>query len=176
MLKEFIINDPKLAKIYLHPLRQNILKILKDLGKGSSTDISRILNLPAPNISYHMKLLEKSGLVVIVEEKKVKNLVEKIFEPVAQEIKMHVHDFESDNELERLLDATFSCIKSDFIKNPKDENPLAYDKGIEFHTVNIKEENLLDFIKDYKAFTEKYKMATEDSTPYKLGIIYIKDV
>lgn len=176
MIKEFIINDPKLAKVYLHSLRQEILKTLKDLGKGSSTDISKILNLPAPNISYHMKLLEKSGLVVIVEEKKVKNLVEKIFEPVAEHIDVHLHKFEDISEFEKIIDNSLNIIKGDFLKNKNDENPEAFDKGLEYQSINIKEEDLQTFIKDYRAFIEKYKVAKEESTPYKLGIIYIKDV
>ena len=175
MLKEFIINDPKIAKIYMNQLRQDILKVLKDIGKGSSTDISKILNLPAPNISYHMKLLEKSGLIVFVEEKKVKNLVEKIFEPIAENIGVHSQKTWDASDLKWHLDNTLNFIKKDFLKNELDPNPLVPDKGLDYNSIRITEENLKDFINDYKAFVDKYKNATE-GTPYNVGIIYIKDV
>lgn len=176
MIKEFIINDPKIAKVFLNPLRHNIWNTLRNLGKGSSTDISKILNLPPSNVAYHIKLLEKSGLIVFVEEKKVKNLVEKIYEPVAENITTHLHNFNHISEFEEIIDNSLRLLKIDFLKNENDADPLAFDKGISYQPVHIKKENLIDFINDYNTFVEKYKTSTEGSTPYKLGIIYIKDV
>lgn len=175
MLKEFIIEDPKIAKIYMNPLRQDILKALKEIKKGSSTDISKILKLPPSNIAYHIKLLEKSGLIVFVEEKKVKNLVEKIFEPIAEEIGVRSLKTWSASENEKLLDALLSEIRRDFLKNEIDPDPLVKDKGLGYNSIKIKEEDLHKFIDDYNAFVEKYKNETEGMS-YNVGIIYIKDV
>lgn len=62
--------------VLLRPLRTRILGMLAE--PRSAAGIARTLDMPRQNVGYHLKELEKQGLVELVEEKKVGNCVERI--------------------------------------------------------------------------------------------------
>src|SRR3954467_13404270 len=64
------------AAVLLRPLRTRILEMLAE--PQSAAGIGRTLDVARQNVSYHLKELEKQGLVELVEEKKVGNCVERI--------------------------------------------------------------------------------------------------
>src|ERR1041384_5216043 len=62
--------------VLLRPLRARILEMLAE--PKSAAGIARRLDVARQNVGYHLKELEKQGLVELVEEKKVGNCVERI--------------------------------------------------------------------------------------------------
>lgn len=64
------------AAVLLRPLRTRILAMLAE--PQSAAGIARTLDLARQNVGYHLKELEKQGLVELVEEKRVGNCVERI--------------------------------------------------------------------------------------------------
>jgi DNA-binding transcriptional ArsR family regulator len=64
------------AAVLLRPLRARILGVLAE--PQSAASIGRTLDVARQKIGYHLKELEKQGLVELVEEKKVGNCVERI--------------------------------------------------------------------------------------------------
>ncbi|MFT3837400.1 MAG: helix-turn-helix domain-containing protein [Myxococcaceae bacterium] len=64
------------AAVLLRPLRTRILEKLAE--PQSAAGIARSLEEPRQKVGYHLKELEKQGLVELVEEKKVGNCVERI--------------------------------------------------------------------------------------------------
>lgn len=77
------LTDPAVIKAAFHPLRQEILFHL-DEGPRTATQLAEVLGTTAPRLSYHLKVLEKHGLIRLVEERRVGNLVEKYYQPVAK--------------------------------------------------------------------------------------------
>jgi DNA-binding transcriptional ArsR family regulator len=65
-----------MADVLLRPLRARILGMLAE--PQSAASVARNLNLPRQNVGYHLKELEKQGLVELVQENKVGNCVERI--------------------------------------------------------------------------------------------------
>jgi DNA-binding transcriptional ArsR family regulator len=69
------IDDPKLAKVMSHPLRVRILRALED-GMASPNQIARRLGAPLPNVSYHVRALERAGLIVLEKTEPRRGAVE----------------------------------------------------------------------------------------------------
>ncbi len=64
------------AAVLLRPLRARILEELAE--PGSAAGVARKLSVARQKVRYHLKELEREGLVELVEEKKVGNCVERI--------------------------------------------------------------------------------------------------
>lgn len=64
------------AAVLLRPLRTRILEMLAE--PQSAAGVARTLDVARQKVGYHLKELEKQGLVELVEEKRVGNCVERI--------------------------------------------------------------------------------------------------
>jgi len=62
--------------VLLRPLRARLLEMLAE--PQSAAGVARTLDVARQKVGYHLKELEKQGLVELVEEKKVGNCVERI--------------------------------------------------------------------------------------------------
>lgn len=76
------VGEARRASTMLHPLRLNILERLRDPGSASA--LARGLNLPRQKINYHLRELEKLGLVELVEERRKGNCVERVVRATAR--------------------------------------------------------------------------------------------
>jgi DNA-binding transcriptional ArsR family regulator len=73
---------PSGAHVLLRPLRARILEELS--APQSAASVAKRLSLPRQNVTYHLRELEKEGLVELVEERKVGNCVERIIRATAR--------------------------------------------------------------------------------------------
>lgn len=79
---EAIVRHPQQAAALLDPLRRRMLEILRLPGSASS--VARQLDLPRQKVNYHLRELEKAGLVELVEERRRGNCIERIVRGVAR--------------------------------------------------------------------------------------------
>jgi len=70
------------ANVLLRPLRARIIEELSQ--PRSAAAIAKRLELPRQNVTYHLRELEKEGLVELVEERRVGNCVERIVRATAR--------------------------------------------------------------------------------------------
>ncbi len=77
-----LIRDADRAIAVLHPLRQRILGQLRQ--PDSAAGLARRLSLPRQRLNYHLRELEKEGLVELVEERVRGNCRERVFRAVAR--------------------------------------------------------------------------------------------
>lgn len=70
------------AAALLNPLRLQILERLRE--PDSASGLSRLMNLPRQKLNYHLRELEKHGLIEPVEERKKGNCVERIVRATAR--------------------------------------------------------------------------------------------
>lgn len=66
----------------MNPLRAEIAAMLKE--PASAAEIARSIGEPPQRINYHLKALEKAGLVRKVGTRQVRNLVEVLYQAVAR--------------------------------------------------------------------------------------------
>lgn len=81
MLDIEVIEDPAAAEASLDPIRT---RILQELARpGSATQLAAKVGLPRQKINYHLKALERHGLVELVEERRKGNVTERVLQATA---------------------------------------------------------------------------------------------
>lgn len=81
MLDIEVIEDPAAAEASLDPIRTRILRELVE--PGSATQLAAKVGLPRQKVNYHLKTLERHGLVELVEERRRGNVTERILRATA---------------------------------------------------------------------------------------------
>ncbi|MCG2622191.1 helix-turn-helix domain-containing protein [Arthrobacter sp. I2-34] len=81
MLDIEVIADPAAAEASLDPIRTRILHELSE--PGSATQLAGRLGLPRQKVNYHLKALERYGLVELMEERRKGNVTERILRATA---------------------------------------------------------------------------------------------
>ena len=81
MLDIGVIEDPAAAEASLDPIRTRILRELAE--PGSATQLAAKVGLPRQKVNYHLKALERHGLVELVEERRRGNVTERILRATA---------------------------------------------------------------------------------------------
>jgi DNA-binding transcriptional ArsR family regulator len=77
-----VIRDPEQAAALLQPER---LRLIEALGEpDSAAGLARRFDLPRQRLNYHLKELERSGLVELVEERRKGNCVERVLKATAR--------------------------------------------------------------------------------------------
>jgi DNA-binding transcriptional ArsR family regulator len=78
------IDDPEALQALSHPLRVRILDALRD--PDSAAGVARRLDVARQNVNYHLKELDRAGLVVRTGERRSGNFVESLYRSTARTI------------------------------------------------------------------------------------------
>ncbi|MFI8262438.1 MULTISPECIES: ArsR/SmtB family transcription factor [unclassified Streptomyces] len=81
MLDVAVIEEPAAAEASLDPMRSRILAALAE--PGSAAMLAVRLGLPRQKVNYHLKELERHGLVELAEERRKGNVTERIYAATA---------------------------------------------------------------------------------------------
>jgi DNA-binding transcriptional ArsR family regulator len=81
MLDVAVIDDPAVAEVSLDPIRARLLAELAE--PGSATMLATRLGMSRQNVNYHLKALERHGLVKLVEERRKGNVTERLLRSTA---------------------------------------------------------------------------------------------
>ena len=89
--RELVLTEPLQLKAIAHPIRTRLLNAL-DATPASAKQLSDSLGLTHGNVGHHLKVLERAGLVEVVEERKVRALTERIFAPTYDRLRIELGD------------------------------------------------------------------------------------
>ena len=81
MLDVTVIDTPAAAEASLDPVRTRLLAEL--VVPGSATTLARKVGLPRQQINYHLRALERHGLVELLEERRRGNMTERVMQATA---------------------------------------------------------------------------------------------
>ncbi|MTD56324.1 ArsR/SmtB family transcription factor [Amycolatopsis pithecellobii] len=81
MLEVAVIEDPAAAEVSLDPVRGKLLAALAE--PGSATTLAARLGLPRQKVNYHLRALERHGLIELVEERRKGNVTERLMQATA---------------------------------------------------------------------------------------------
>jgi DNA-binding transcriptional ArsR family regulator len=81
MLEVTVLEDPAAAEVTLDPIRAKLLAAL--IEPGSATTLAPRLGLTRQKINYHLRALERHGLVELVEERRKGNVTERVLQASA---------------------------------------------------------------------------------------------
>ena len=76
-----VIEDPAAAGVSLDPMRARLLAALAQ--PGSATTLAAEVGLTRQKVNYHLRALERHGLVELVEERKKGNMTERVLQATA---------------------------------------------------------------------------------------------
>lgn len=76
-----VIEDPAAAEVSLDPIRVKLLAALTE--PGSATTLAGRVGLPRQKVNYHLRALERHGLVELVEERRKGNVTERLLRATA---------------------------------------------------------------------------------------------
>ena len=76
-----VIDDPGAAEVALDPVRARLLAALAE--PGSATTLARQVGLTRQKVNYHLRALERHGLVELVEERRKGNVTERVLRATA---------------------------------------------------------------------------------------------
>jgi len=81
MFEVAVIEDPAAAEVSLDPVRARLLAELVE--PGSATMLAARVGLPRQKVNYHLRALERHGLVELVEERRKGNMTERLMRATA---------------------------------------------------------------------------------------------
>jgi DNA-binding transcriptional ArsR family regulator len=81
MLDVAVIEDPAVAEVTLDPVRGRLLAELVE--PGSATMLAARVGLPRQKVNYHLRELERHGLIELVEERRKGNVTERVMRATA---------------------------------------------------------------------------------------------
>jgi DNA-binding transcriptional ArsR family regulator len=70
------VEEPEKVRLALSPIRRRLLELLRE--PASATRLAAALDLPRQRVNYHLRELEKAGLVELVEERQRRGFTERI--------------------------------------------------------------------------------------------------
>jgi len=76
------IRDSSAARSLLDPLRRSILEQLRE--PGSATSVAQELDLPRQRVNYHVRELEREGLLRHIQDRRRGNCLERVVRAVAR--------------------------------------------------------------------------------------------
>lgn len=76
-----VIDDPSAAEVSLDPVRSRLLAELAE--PGSATTLAAKVGLARQKVNYHLRALERHGLVELVEERRRGNMTERVMRATA---------------------------------------------------------------------------------------------
>jgi DNA-binding transcriptional ArsR family regulator len=109
----FVVSDLETLRVLTDPLRLQILEVL-DAYPQTVNQVAEKLGLSGSRLYYHFNMLEKHGLVEVVETRMLNNILEKIYWLTAEEIKIDqtMLEFSRDGVKEGLVDLISSSLEA----------------------------------------------------------------
>jgi DNA-binding transcriptional ArsR family regulator len=77
------IDDPRLVKALAHPLRVSILRVLQH-RVASPSEIAGEIEAPLGNVSYHVRVLERAGLLKLVRTRQRRGAIEHYYQALGR--------------------------------------------------------------------------------------------
>lgn len=98
------LDEPEQVRAVLSPLRRELLNRLREPASG--TQLAAAMGLPRQRVNYHLRELERAGLVELVEERQRRGCVERILRarPGAFVVDPGVMSTAGDREFSRVQD------------------------------------------------------------------------
>ena len=135
---EFLVDEIELLKVIAHSTRLDILQSLKH--PKTVKEIARLLKLPATKLYYHVNLMEKHGLIQVVETNVVSGIVEKKYQVVARNYRIDdqlLADQSANTEnMYRMINAMLDATRSEIQRTMRitQQNPFDASRGILWRT------------------------------------------
>ena len=154
-------------KAYVHPTRMTIVSMISNKQRTISS-VAKELGVHPANITHHFKLLEKSGLIKLVEKRDNGKNIEKYYRAVAYAFEVRMNESKPSNKqalaLSVLRDNLAAAIKH--LENSSEKKVIGL-----LNSVRINHDNLSKFEKKLMKLINEFNLKdTADGESYILNI------
>ena len=162
---ELVISDLETLKVLADPLRLSILEYL--MRPSTVKRIAEKINKPATKLYYHFNLLEKHGLIVLVDTRIVSGIIEKHYQAAARVYRVAKDllapgSTEFDEGLELTLTGMFAATKQEILDNIHDATiNMASDAPWHKH-MNLSQSRFDLDIKQFAKLRDKFSSLLEE--------------
>lgn len=184
----YLIELPEQASALINPLRAEILTQLKQ--PSSATEVAKKLKETPQRINYHLKALQKVGLVTKVGTRQVRNLVEVLYQSIAKTFHLAETLSISKETIQKIKDQgsllhlihTSERMRKDalLLMEQSDQNEVIPSASLQMQ-VNLKNESMREqFVEDYvdlvKDLVKRYQQNNENQNVYQVLLSVYPDV
>lgn len=153
-----MIQDAKRASTLLRPIRLRILEQLRE--PDSASGIARRMKLARQKVNYHLRELEKEGLVELVEERRKGNCVERVVRATARSYLVSPEAFGAlamnpDQVADRFSSSYLVAVAARAISDLAVLRPLAQEAGKRLATFTLNGEIRFATPAEQNAFAEE---------------------
>jgi len=161
--RELVLAEPFQLKAIAHPIRTRLLNAL-EATPASAKQLSESLGLTHGNVGHHLKVLERAGLIEVVEERKVRALTERIFAPTYDRLRIEV----GEGGLDKLH---FLFEQAGREAAPQTEQP--FDDQGRLYSVQMSQEQAAEFAERLIALGDEFAAAKGDGPTWGFaGAVY----
>ncbi len=181
-LERHIVESPEQATALMNPLRAEILSNLRK--PASASEVARNINESPQRINYHLKMLEKVGLVRKIGNRQVRNLVEVLYQGIAQTYVLAESLAWSPDTIQKIKDQsslahlihTSDQIKKDalLLMERSDENEeipsASLSMKVQLRDQQTREKFVQEYVDMVKELLQKYQATQQqvDGDPYQV--------
>ncbi|MCS6837060.1 MAG: helix-turn-helix domain-containing protein [Anaerolineae bacterium] len=130
-LDEMVIEDAETLRVLADPLRLRIRELM--IEPCTVKQVAAALNMAPTKLYYHINLLEKHKLIIVVAARVVSGIIEKQYQISAKTTRVARHLLspgtdEKSNSMQLTLDSLFKDAKADLLQSMQDKTvQMAHD-------------------------------------------------
>lgn len=121
--EELVITDLEQLKVVADPLRLRIMELMS--APCTVKQVAAELDIPPTKLYYHINLLEKHGLIVVVDTRIVSGIIEKQYQMAAKSVRVDNNLLSPTNggrheSVELAMNSLFDDTKADLLQSLRD--------------------------------------------------------
>lgn len=184
ILESYVVESHEQGMALMNPFRAEMLTYLRE--PSSASEVARAMNEQAQRVNYHLKALEKVGLVRRVGTRNVRNLVEVLYQALARTFILAdqlgwnadtVQKMKDQSSLAHLVAAS-TRLKQDALRlmevSDEGEEVPSASLQLQIHLTDEKQREAFvrEYVETMKKLAEKYQGSGEGVAYQVLAAVY----
>jgi len=180
------ISDRETLKVILHPLRTRLITAMAKEAK-TVKELSSVVGVEPTKLYYHVKLLQKAGIIAAVEERQVGNLTETSYLCTAKDIFVDPElsqGLGQGSAFERTIAAFISALRSSLLgsyrrtqekRKGREGKTQTFSLGIQ--TLKLDEKEAEDFLRRFNGLVKEFDAkGGGEARQYEIGFAFYPSV
>ena len=162
--RELILTGAAQVKAVADPTRTRILQVLDD-RPASAKQLAGLLDMTHGKVGHHLKVLERHGLIEVVEERPVRAMTEKLYGLTFERLRIRLSDDAETNPLVFLFEQAARE------SAPAAQQPFA--GGRRLYSVRMPEARAAEFAERLESLADEFADAAGDGPMFGFaGAVY----
>ena len=161
--RQLVLTKSEQVKAIADPTRTKILQVLDD-RPASAKQLAGLLDMTHGKVGHHLKVLERHGLIEVVEERSVRALTEKLYGPTYDYLRV-------DTDLGQTDPLVFLFEYAVREAAPAAEQP--FEGGRRLHSIRMPERRAEEFARRLEQLADEFAASEEEGPVFGFaGAVY----